>query len=161
MKKLLIIIIGFLMGGILFIPKTNLFYLLQNQLKKENIYINSNTTSSIIKLSIHNAEIFINKINIAHFQKTELFFYILYNKIIISNLQLNVSNYLIKNANITYSILSPLNIYINGNANFGKIDGNIRLDSREIKIYIFNLKDHTLKRVLKKDKKGYYYYAKF
>ena len=60
-----------------------------------------------------------------------------------------------------YTLFYPIKVFIKGKSNFGKIDGNIDLVKREIKIYILNLTDNSIKSFLKKDKKGYFYYAKF
>jgi hypothetical protein len=59
------------------------------------------------------------------------------------------------------TILNPTNIIVKGKSNFGVIDGEINIPKRSGKIYIRNITNSEIKKFLKKDKKGYYYYAKF
>jgi hypothetical protein len=161
MKKLFIILSGFFVGVIFFIPKQNLFYLLQKELQKNNIYINTSINSNPIKLSLKNSDIFVNGINIAKFKNANIYLYLFYNKITISQIKIDIGDYLIKKLNIIHSILDPTHIKIDAIANFGQIEGDVNILNRELKIYITHLKSYTIKKFLKKDKKGYYYYAKF
>jgi len=157
MKKFLIVLVGFLLGIIVFIPKENLFYFIQTKIP---FYINAKISSNIEKLSLNTGNIYVNDINIANFDKANLYLYLFYNKLNVKNLQLELGNYTIKNANVTYSILNPLKLDVFAKANFGDVDGFVDLKDRYIKLYI-TLKDNTIKRFLRKDKKGYYYYEKF
>jgi len=160
MKKFIVFLIGLFLGLIVFIPKDNIYFTLQKYLSKENIYINSRIDSSI-NLDLKKGTIYYNGINLITFNKIVISPFIFYNKVAIKNLKINFENLKIKNANIVYSFFNPLKIYINGTSNFGKLKGEINLLKRNIKIYILNLSNSFLKNSLKKDKKGYYYYATF
>ena len=160
MKKILIFFTGVFIGIILFMPKDNLYFTFQKCLTKQNIYINSKIKNGFA-LNLLEGKVYQNGINLASFEKTEIIPFVFYNKIISKNIKINFQNYKIKNLNITYSILNPLKIYISGKSSFGKISGEINLLKRFVKIYILNLSDVNLKTFLRKDKKGYFYYAKF
>ena len=160
MKKILIFFAGFLIGLIIFMPKDNLYFTFQKFLASQNIFINSKIKNTLT-LTLYNGKIYQNGINLASFKETTIIPFILYNKISAKDININFQNYKIKNLDITYTLLNPIKIYISGNANFGKIEGIINLFEHFIKIYIFNLNDSNLKPFLKKDKKGYYYYASF
>ncbi len=160
MKKFFIFLIGIYIGFIIFMPKENLFFTLQNYLKNQNIYINTKTTSNPFSLSLKNFTIFINGIDIARGEKISIFPFIFYNKIEAKNINVNVQNIKINNLFATYSIINPIKIIITGNSNFGKIDGNIDVIKKTIKIYVKNPSEE-IKEFLRKDNKGYFIYEKF
>jgi hypothetical protein len=160
MKKFFLLLVGFLIGFIVFMPKDNLYYTLQDFLKKQNIYVNSDIKSTIT-LKLKNGTVYYNHMDISKFQKIVILPFIFYNEIKANEVILNIENYKINSLKAFYSIFYPIKIFIKGDSNFGKIDGNIDLIKKEAKIYIYNLTNDSLKRFLRKDKKGYFYYAKF
>jgi len=160
MKKFILFLIGLFIGFIVFIPKDNLYYTLQKYLSKEKIYINSNIKNSLI-LTLSNGKIYQNGINLAQFEKVKIIPFLVYNNIKAKNIKISFQNIKIDNLNITYSIINPLKIKINGTSNIGKINGEVNLIKKIIKIYILNLNNNTLKSFLRKDKQGYFYYEKF
>ena len=160
MKKFTVFIVGLFLGLIVFMPKDNLYFTLQKYLAKENIYINSKI-NSFNTLNLENGTVYYNGMDIITFNKIEILPFVFFNKIDVNNLKIKLENLDIKKADITYSVLNPLKVYIKGSSNFGDIDGEIDLIKRKIKIYILNLNNRFLKNMLKKDKKGYFYYAAF
>ena len=160
MKKFTVFIVGLFLGLIVFMPKDNLYFTLQKYLAKENIYINSKI-NSFNTLNLENGTVYYNGMDIITFNKIKIFPFVFFNRIDVNNLKIKLENLDIKQADITYSILNPLKVYIKGSSNFGDIDGEIDLIKRKIKIYILNLNNRFLKNMLKKDKKGYFYYAAF
>ena len=158
MKKFLLFLLGIYIGLVVFMPKDNLYYTFQKYLKKENIYINSSISQDLIKLSLKNAKVYSNNINIADFENINIYPLILFNLISVKNLKLEIGNYKISNLNIYFTPFYPIGL-IKGDSSFGKVDGEINLMKRYIKVYI--QKPSTISSFLKKDKKGYFYYAKF
>ncbi len=160
MKKILFFLVGLFIGFILFMPKENLYYTFQKYLSKQNIYINSQIKSNLT-LNLYNGKIYENGINLVNFKEIKIIPFVLYNKITAKNIKINFQNYKITYLNITYSIINPTKIYIKGNSTFGKIQGEVNLIKHYLKVYILNLNDYNLKSFLKKDNKGYFYYAEF
>jgi len=156
--KLLMMITGLLSSLILFMPKSNLYFMLQDFLKKQNIYINSNIRESSY-LELSNATVYVNKLDVITFDKCLIYPFIIYNRLECKNINF-LDNYK-TDISVKYSLLDPLNIKIKGRSNFGNIDGEINLIKKEGKIYITNITNGNIKKFLKKDKKGYFYYAKF
>ncbi|WP_456480674.1 hypothetical protein [Nautilia sp.] len=161
MKKFLIILSGFLLGVIVFLPKEELFYLLQKKLYEKQIYIKSDVTSSLKEIRINNAKIYYNDIKMADLKKAKAYMFIFYNKIHLTDLKLDIGNYAIKKAEITYSITNPLKIEIKAVSNVADINGYADLSKRFVKIYFTNIKKADIEKLLKKDKKGYFYYAAY
>jgi len=156
--RLLLIIVGFLSSLIIFMPKSNLYFKLQELLQTKNIYINSDIKDSFV-LELKNGIVYINKMDVIKFKDCKILPFILYNNLKCDNINF-LNNYKL-NLNTTYSILNPTNIIVKGKSNFGVIDGEINIPKRSGKIYIRNITNSEIKKFLKKDKKGYYYYAKF
>lgn len=159
--KFLTIILSFFIGLIIFMPKENLFFTLQKELKKENIFINTKASSNLIDLKLDNSKIFVNKINIANIESIKITPLLFFNKIDLKNIKIDFNHLNIDNLNLTYSILTPFNVDIKGSSNFATIKGFIDLKNRNMKIYLLNLTNKTIKSFLKKDKKGYFYAQKF
>jgi hypothetical protein len=159
MKKFFLFLIALFIGLIIFMPKDNLYYTLQYYLKKEKIYINSDIKSGV-SLNLKNGTIYYKGMDFSKFDEFKIFPYIVFNEIIGKNI-IFMGNYKIYSINAIYTIFYPFKVYIKGKSNFGKVSGEINILKREIKLYIANLTDNSLKRFLRKDSKGYFYYAKF
>jgi len=159
MKKVLIFLLGFLIGIIIFMPKDNLYYTLQKYLEKEKVYINSDIKSGI-DLKLINGTVYYNKMDVLTFKNIDILPFILFNEIKADNIKI-IDKYKINSIKAFYTIFYPIKIFIKGKSSFGELDGYVDLVKREIKVYILNLTDTSLKNFLKKDKKGYFYYAKF
>jgi len=160
MKKFVLFLLGFFIGIIIFMPKDNLYYTLQNFLKKQNVYINSDIKSSVF-LSLKNGTVYYKGMDVSKFKEIDILPFVFYNQINGENIKLNIGNYEINSVKIFYTLFYPVKIFISGKSNFGELNGYIDLIKREVKIYVNNLTKISIKNFLKKDKKGYFYYAKF
>lgn len=160
MKKFIVFVISFIVGLVVLMPKENLYFTLQHFLKEKKIYINSDIYSGIA-LVLKDGTIFYNNIDIMNFKNIKVYPFIFFNSINVDSLKINFEGLKIKKLNIIYSIANPKRASIKGESNFGKIDGYIDIFDRKIKIYILNLNNSNLKRLLKKDKQGFYYYGSF
>jgi hypothetical protein len=156
MKKLLIFIIGFLIGTIVFMPKQELFFKVLEILHNKNIDIISKTEENPLFLKISDAKVYYLNLHSATIKEITVYPYILFNKIEAKNIKINLGDFKIKSLNITY--IPFLNAKLTGKSNFGEFEGEANLN--EIKIYIKN-PSNKIKTFLKKDKKGYFYYEHF
>ena len=161
MSRLASILLGLYLGITFFMPKEPLFYTAQKYLKsKNNIYLNSKTESSFIKLTLKDAVLFVDGMDVATLKECDIYPFLLYNKVEIKNLLFSIDNLKVKNLILTYSIVRPTLLDIKGSANFGTIEGSLDLKERFIKVYVKKA-SNRVKRFLRKDKEGYYYYEKF
>ena len=161
MKKFLLFLLGFFIGIIFFMPKDNLYYTFQSFLKKQNIYINSKIDLSLFSLTLKNGIIYYHGMDISKFKNINILPYIVYNEIDFKNVNINIGNYKIISLKAFYTLFYPMKIFIKGKSNIGILNGYINLIKREVKLRINNLTDSSVKKFLTKDKKGYFYYAKF
>lgn len=156
MKKILIIIFGFYLGAVVFMPKKDIYFKVLEFLDKKGINVASKTICTPFSLNLENVKIYYLKMASASIKKAEIFPFLFVNILNIKNLNINIGNYKIKNLNIVYIPFTDAKI--KGEGNFGKIRGYIKF--KEIKIRIEN-PTNEIKPFLKKDKKGYYYYERF
>jgi len=156
MKKILIFIIGFLIGLIVFMPKQELFFKILEILHTKKIDIISKTKQTPLYLKISDAKVYYLNLPSATIKNITVYPYIIFNKIKAENIKINLGDFKIKSLNIFY--IPFLNAKITGKSNFGEFEGEANL--HEIKIYIKN-RSNKIKSFLKKDKKGYFYYERF
>ncbi len=167
MKKILLFLLVFYFALIVLMPKVNLYYTLEDILKKELIEFEQKSISDrLFFLKIKDMKLFYDKAKVADIKDVTVFPYIFYNKILIKDLQpldaiKNIFNYDIKEIDLTYHLFNLSKILIEANSSFGKISGSFDLKSK--KLYL-NLKptkqfegDQNLNRVFKKSKDGYIY----
>jgi len=153
--KFLVIIISFFIGIIIFMPVENLFFTLEKKISKQNIYINTTTSTSITNLYLYNLTIFQKNKKIAFIKKGEIIPLIVFNKINLSDI--SIKNIHFSKITLTHTIFNPVIIEVLATSNIGKFKGIINLKKRFLKIYISNIKQNKIKSFLHKDKKGFFY----
>jgi len=146
-------------------PKEELYYLLEKSLKKENIIIaHEQVKDTWFGLKIENADIYVKGAKVAHIKSLNFNSFFLYNKLALSNIELNkaiqnVAPKSIDSVSILYSILDPLHIKIDSEGSFGLLEGGVILNERRVKMSIPEPKDiQSIKKFLKKDKTGGWFY---
>jgi hypothetical protein len=162
-KKLLIILISIWIAIIVFMPKKELYYLLEHQIVKYNVKLNEKTiTDTLFGLDLNKVDVYMSGINLAQISNIKFITFLFYNKVNLN--QLKIDNSLksvvplnIKDINITYSIVSPMQLDISADGDFGEVKGYLDIN-RTIHldfIKVGNIK--SLKKELKKNKNGWYY----
>ncbi len=154
-----------------FMPKVNLYYLLESQLKKEDVIVSNETLRERgFTLHISDADISLKSISTAIVTSTDINFFILYNKISLQDIQLSstAKSFVplhIDSIDVIYSFFNPLKINIYAKGEFGYLEGffslssmNLHLRLKPSKIMIQN-NSNTL-RSFKKEKNGEFSYDK-
>jgi hypothetical protein len=158
--KIIAAVLGFVIGIVFFLPKENLFFELQKKLAEQNIYINTDIKETPVYLDLKNGTVYVSQMDIVRFKSCRIEPFVLWNKIGCSDINI-ADQYKINRISLNYSLLHPLSVIVKGAGNFGKINGKIDIIGKSGKIYITGLTNPLIKKFLKKDKKGYYYYVKF
>ena len=161
MKKTIFIIFGLILGFFIFMPKTNLIYFIQKELSKQNIYLNTDISSHLFSITLNKSTLYYNGINTANIDDIEIYPFILYNKITINNIKFNIGNYKIKKLKIIYNVFSPKKASVTANSNIGNIRGYIDIINKKIFLRFNKVQKASIKKLLKKDKKGYFYYVNY
>jgi len=149
----------------LFAPKQELYYLLEKELKKQDIIINNEKIKDTwIGLNITNAEIYVKGIKIATVDELKFYAFFLYDKLTIKKIDVddslaNVAPKSVDEIELVYSILDPEHIQIKGLGSFGTIDGYFTPWTKHIKIHFPVAKDiKPFRKFLKKDEEGVWKY---
>ena len=146
-------------------PKQELYYLLEKELKKNDIIISNETIKDTwFGVKLLNADIYVKGAKMAQVSELQLNIFFVYNTLIVKNIMVHeaMHNDAPKNIEETivqYSIIDPLNIKLNGLGSFGVLEGNIAFLDKHIHIVFPVAKDiKALKKFLKKDTTGEWKY---
>ena len=167
-KNIFIAIVVVWLSVVIFMPKSNLYYKLEEELSKKDIKLNEKLIDDgLFSLTIKDIDIYIKGINIASIKKIELFTLLFYTHISIDAVGLdeslkNIIAQDIEKSNIYHSILSPMNLTLDINSSIAQITGLVDLRTRKVRLDVEdspNIK--IIKSLLKKDDKGWYYETTF
>ena len=173
MKKILKIflyIIVFVFAIFIFLPKESLYYFAEKSLLEKKVIIsNEKIKENLFGLSISNADIYFENINISTVDKIEIKSYLFYSKIEINSIKLmdsfeNMAPSPIDNIKIKYSILKFDKIEISSNGLFGELRGHVDILNRVILLELTassKMKEKyskILRNMKLKDGKYYYEY---
>ena len=144
----------------LFAPKQELYYLLEQKLKEKNIIISNETvTDTWFGLNIKNADIYAKGVKMANIADAQLNIFFFYNTLNIENIKIEVSPQVVNELKVKYSVVDPLHISIAGLGSFGTASGAVALKESLVHIDFPVAKDiDMIKKFLKKDKAGGWYY---
>ena len=170
MKKILLFIAILYLGFVLFMPKINLYYTLENFAKKELIEIKEGTLKDRwIDLDIKEAVVSYDGIASIEVDEVKISPWIFYNKI--TALGLTPTNEIQKMFNaradevvLTYSVLDYKHIMISAWGDFGKIEGTLDVFAQKVRLVLDpseKFKHHMLvKQYFKKEEEGLVYESK-
>ena len=167
--KKTVLIIGLIWFALLlFMPKSQLYYLLEKTLVKQEIKINEKKIAEgLFTLNLEDARVYYKGIPIVTIQRADFLTLLLYSSIILENIE--VDELLrdkvpakIDRVMVRYSIADPLHVHITAVGSFGMADGSYAIRTGRVHIDITQDKEiEMLKPWLQKGKKGYYYETSF
>ena len=162
----------FFIGALaVFIPKSSVYYFLEQNIKQFEVVISNETlNSSIVSLNIENLEVSAKGIDSALIEEADITLLLFYNKLHFTNIKLSsiVEAYLpskINNLEITYTLFNPLVVSVNAAGGFGDASGTLNIMERAVNITLKPSKKMLKRykksmRMLKKSENGEYVYAK-
>jgi len=163
-KKTLIVLFVALLSLIVFSPKRELYYMLEEQLIKEDIIIhNEEIVDGLFTLRLNHPQIYFKGIRVAQIDSIEFWSILFYSKLSIGSIQLDemLRRFIstkVDTLSLTHTISNPLELLIDGSGGFGTIDGYFLIKDRVVRVNIYDQKlISKLKPLLKKDDKGWYY----
>jgi uncharacterized membrane protein len=168
-KNIFIAFIVFWFALLLFMPKQELYFTLENALAKQDIEINEQSIEEgIFSLNLIKPVIYVKGIKIATVEKINIFTLFFYNNINVRSMHLDESlksfaPQNIDRANISYSLFFPFAVNIDANGSFGLLEGNANLNKRNIRLDFSETTTaiDPIRSNLKKDEKGLYYETSF
>ena len=167
-KKTLIALLLFWLALLIFMPKVQLYYLLEQALEKQEIRINeAKIDENLFGLGVTDATLFYKGIPVAKVAKTEMLTLLVYNRVKIEHVILDALlkekfPASVEHLGVRYSVLDPLHVQLSGSGSFGTFEGAYNLRTRKLHIDIVPGKEiGTIQQWLKQGEKGYYYETSF
>ena len=167
-RNVILFIVALYIGAILFMPKSQLYYFGEKQLKQYGVVIgNEELNSKLGLLEILHPVAYYQGVDIARASSVKVVPLLFINKVEADNVELlNIAKKFvdieITKLKLNQSILKPYRVKIDATGNFGIANGYANLKSRVVHIDIIEPKDiNSIKKYLKKGDKGWYYESKF
>jgi len=138
--KLLLYCMLFLSIVIALTPKTNLYYLLETYLQKQKVVLsNEQVKDMLLFLNITEGELYYEDIAAGKVENIDFIPLVFFNRISIKNVTVenDLSKFLPKHIDelkITYSILNPTAIQIEGHGEFGVVSGDVKLLEKKLSL---------------------------
>ena len=167
-RNVILFIVALYIGAVLFMPKSQLYYFGEKQLKEYGVVIgNEVLNEKIASLEVLHPVAYYQGVDVVRAANLKITPLLFINKLEANNVELlNIAkkfiNIQIKTLKVNNSILKPYRVKIDAIGSFGVANGYANLKSRVVHIDILKAKDlSSLKRYLKKGEKGWYYESKF
>jgi len=167
-KKVLLFAVVILFSLMIFAPKRELYYLLEDRLLREDIIIdNEDIESGLLSLKLKHPVLYVKGIKVAEIEEVKLFTLLAYSSLKASNIRLDAllkrwAPELIETIKINYQLLSPDRVALVAEGPFGRAVGYILIKKRFLHLDLIEEKElGTLKSLLKKGEKGWYYETSF
>lgn len=163
-KKIVMVLAVLWLALLLFMPKSELYYLLEHKLVDEGVKINERQIKEgPFGLSLYGAKVYYRGVPTIEIAEVDLLTLLVYHRVTVRGL--GVDPLLkkqfpdtIKEMVITHSPIDPLHITVAGQGSFGDFTGSLDLRTRKLHIDIVKAKKlNTIQSWLKKGEKGYYY----
>lgn len=170
MRKMILFIAIFLIGIILFMPKVNLYYTLENFAKKEHVEIKEGSLKDRwIDLNIKDATLFYDGIASIEADVLTIAPWIFYNKVTAVGVSptkeiKSMFDATADKVTLTYSVLDYKRIMIEAEGDFGEIKGAVDVIEQKVRLILSpseKFKNNTLVRqYFKKEEEGLVYESK-
>ena len=167
-KKIVLFAAVILLSIMIFAPKRELYYLLENRLAGQDIIIdNENIESGLLSLGLEHPVLYVKGIKVAEIEKVNLFTLLIYSRLSASTIKVDASLRrwipgVIERVNIDYQLLSPNRLTLEIEGPFGRATGYLLLKKHLLHLDLTEEKElGAMKNLLKKGEKGWYYETSF
>jgi len=166
-KILLPLLVGYI-AFLIFMPKTELYYMLEDELAKNDITLNEKSIEEgWFSLNVKEITLYAKGIQVATIEELNYFTLFFYNSVELRMLEVDdllKSKVPAKTTELmlTQYLFSPLTIAIDANGTFGVIEGELQLGDNTVRLnFVAEKEIDMILPLLKKDEKGRYYEKSF
>jgi hypothetical protein len=163
-----IILIAVWLAIVVLMPKQEIYYKLEEELAKQDIILNeAKISEGLFSLTLTEASMYYKGINVATIDEVSFCTLLFYSSMELQSLHMDDSlkamiPQITKEAHLSHSILSPLDVMVEASGPFGSMKGKIDLSERKVHLDFNESKNiEMLKPQLKKDEKGWFYETSF
>ena len=165
-KQIVIVLILLPFAVMFFMPKKELYYLLEKKLHKQNIMISGEVLEEgILSLTVEHPVLSFSGASLATAKSITLWSILFYSKADFEGLVVAEglpTKFSIKELTATHSVLSPMKIAIAGESSLGTVQGQVNLGTQTVHLDLSKGgSNKAISKYLKKSKKGWYYESKF
>lgn len=167
-KQFLIALAIIWLALIVLMPKTQMYYKLEETLAKQDVKMNERSIEEgWFSLKIEGLDLYAKGIKMATIEEVNFFTLLFYtdvniNKVVLDDLLKGVVPTKISEAQLNHAIWDPMHINIDANGAFGALEGKVMLSERNVRVDFNDSKGiESLQPKLKKDEKGWYYETSF
>ena len=165
-KQIIVVLIVLPLAVMLFMPKKELYYLLEKKLYTQQIMISGERVQEgPLSLTIAHPVFSLAGASLARAEHITLWSLLFYTKadvkgvVVAEGLPAEVS---IQTLTATHTLLSPMKITLSGESSIGALQGYVDLGTRTLHLDIAKAeKNKAVSKYLKKGQKGWYYESKF
>jgi len=165
-RNILIVLILVPIAVMFFMPKKELYYMLEKKLSTQNIIIAGEALEEgVLSLTVKHPVFYFGGAPIATAKDITLWSLLVYTKadiigmLVAEGLATETS---IAELHTVHSVLSPWMVQVVGESSLGTLNGEVALDERRIHINMSKgSKNRAFAKILKKGKEGWYYESKF
>jgi len=166
-KKFLLIVFVLYFSLLVFMPKEELYYTLEEALAKQDIKINEKSIEEgMFSLRVKEADIYIKGIQLAKVEKLEFFTLLFYTRVKIQKLRLDdslkaMAPTSLETVTFSHLLWSPTELEVKVKASF-EANGTVDLNERSIYLDVNGSKDlEQFQKSLRKSEKGWVYETSF
>jgi len=167
-RNLILFIVALYIGAVIFMPKSQLYYFAEQQLKDKGVIIgNEKIVDRLTSFELLHPVAYYQGVDIARATKVKVTPLLLINTLKAEDIELlNIAkkflNIHIDSLSAKHSIFKPYRVKIDATGNFGVAHGYANLKKRILHLDLTESKNiNSIKRYLKKGAKGWYYESKF
>ena len=166
-KILLPLVVGYI-AFLIFMPKTELYYMLEKELSENEITLNEKSIEEgWFSLNVKGITLYAKGVQVATIEELNYFTLFFYNSMEL--LMVEVDDLLkskvpgkITELVLTHHLFAPLTVAIDANGTFGVIEGEVQLSDNTVRLDFIEEKEiDMILPLLKKDEKGRYYEKSF
>jgi len=163
-KKISIIIVAILLSIIIFSPKRELYYLLEDKLKENSIVLyEESIDNNLFTLTVKDAKVSVNGLKLGTIGELDITSFLFYSIVTIYDVSLSstaqaVAPFKTLNIKISHNIFSPTTL--NVTAKLGELlkEAKVKMIDNKIRVYIKDIDGMKyIAPFMRKDKQGWYY----
>jgi hypothetical protein len=167
-KKVFIVFSLVWVAFLMFMPKAEFYYALEEKLVQKDIRLNEgNIEEGLFSLTLSDVTVYVKGIELAKIKELHFFTLLFYTSLTLKTLEVDSSLHsklpaLTHEASATYTLFVPMQLSLDANGSFGTVEGEVDILAKTVHINFLKTQEIGIfKPFLKKDEKGWYYEGSF
>ena len=167
-KKVSLIFVLVWIAFLMFMPKAEFYYALEEKLAEKDIRLNEGSIEEgIFTLTLRDVSLYAKGIELAKVKEIQLFTLLFYTSVTLDTLEVDEALHSrvpakTTEAKVSHMLFMPTVLSVDANGTFGSVEGDVDLLESSVRLDFTQTQEmDMLKPLLKKDEKGWYYEGSF